>query len=93
MRLPKEIRLPESDWEVALARITFPSTLDTVIHDNVNYKNLLETDFMCGFALDMEGMEDSSKFPISNKKYFLCGSVMKYEYTKGMTTPRNGIDF
>lgn len=93
VRLPKEILLPESDWEVALASITFPSTLDTVIHGNANYKNLLETDFMCGFVLDMEGMEDGAKFPITNKEYFLSGSMMKYEYTKGMTTPRNGIDF
>ena len=57
------------------------------------YFNLLETDFMCGFVLDMEGMEDGAKFPLTNKEYFLSGSVMKYEYTKGMTTPRNGIDF
>ena len=93
VRLPKEIRLPENDWEVALSSIMFPSTLDTVIHGNVNYKNLLETDFMCGLVLDMKDVKDDDKLVISDKEYFLSGSVMKYEYTKGMTTPRTGIDF
>ena len=84
-KLLKTISLPGREWEVALSRITFPS--------NVNYEKLSEMDFMCGLVLDMKDMEDKSDFPITNKEYFLSGSVMKYEYTKGMTTPRNVVDF
>ena len=81
VRLPKEIRLPEDDWEVALSSIMFPSTLDTVIHGNVNYKNLLETDFMCGLVLDMKDVKDDDKLVISDKEYFLsiCNEVRIYK--------------
>ena len=71
VKLPKEIRLPENDWEVALANITFPSTLDTVIRNDVNYQLLLGTDFMCGLELDMKDMERSSRDPVGAKSYFL----------------------
>ena len=53
VKLPKEIRLPENDWEVALSSITFPSTLFAVIRNDVNYELLLGTDFICGLELAM----------------------------------------
>ena len=84
-KLVKTISLPGKEWEVALSRITFPS--------NVNYEKLTDMDFMCGLVLDMKHMEDKNDFPISDKEYFLSGSVMKYEFTKGMPAPRNGVDF
>ena len=84
-KLLKTISLPGREWEVALSRITFPS--------NVNYEKLTDMDFMCGLVLDMKHMEDKNDFPISDKEYFLSGSVMKYEFTKGMPAPRNGVDF
>ena len=84
-KLVKTISLPGKEWEVALSRITFPS--------NVNYEKLTEMDFMCGLILDMKGMKDKYDDAISDKEYFLRGSVMKYEFTKGMPAPRNGVDF
>ena len=84
-KLVKTISLPGKEWEVALSRITFQS--------NVNYEKLTDMDFMCGLVLDMKHMEDKNDFPISDKEYFLSGSVMKYEFTKGMPAPRNGVDF
>ena len=84
-KLVKTISLPGKEWEVALSHITFPS--------NVNYEKLTDMDFMCGLVLDMKHMEDKNDFPISDKEYFLSGSVMKYEFTKGMPAPRNGVDF
>ena len=84
-KLVKTISLPGKEWEVALSRITFPS--------NVNYEKLTDMDFMCGLVLDMKHMEDKNDFPISDKEYFLSGSVMKYEFTKGMPAPRNELDF
>lgn len=89
----KEIRLPESDREVALASVTFPSTLDTVIRKDVNNQLLLGTDFMCGFQLDMKGIKESNGDSVAYKSYFLLGSQMKYEYTKGLFNPRDGVDF
>ena len=93
MKLPKEIRLPENNWEVALAGITFSSTLDTVIRNDVNYQLLLGSDFKCGFMLDMRDVRDSDGDPVSFKSYFLHRSQMKYEFTKGMFNPRDGVDF
>lgn len=93
VKLPKEIRLPESDCEVALASITFPSTLDTVVRGDVNYQLLLGADFMCGLQLDRKGMKDSSGNFLSMEDYWLKGYQMKYEFTKGMFTPKDGVDF
>ena len=93
VKLPKEIRLPESDWEVALASITFPSTLDTVIRNDVNYQLLLGANFICGFMLDMKDIKESDGDAVGYKSYFLHGSQMKCEFTKGLFTPSNGVDF
>ena len=73
VKLPKEIRLPESDWGVALASITFPSTLDTVIRNDVNYQLLLGADFTCGLTLDMKGTKESDSDSLPGKSYWLRG--------------------
>lgn len=86
VKLPKEIRLPESDWEVALVSITFPSTLDTVIRNDVNYQLLLGADFMCGFMLDMQNIKESDGGDVGPKSYFLHGSQLMYEFTNGLFT-------
>ena len=77
VKLAKEIYLPEREWEVALSSISFPSTLDTVIHKNVNYY--------------MKGVRTYNNFEIGSKSYWLRGSVLKYELSLGM--PRHGGDF
>ena len=83
VKLAKEIYLLESEWEVALSSISFPSTSDTVIHKNVNYQKLADVDFLCGMELDMKGVRTYNNW----KK----GSVLKYELSLDM--PRHGGDF
>ena len=91
VKLAKEIYLPESEWEVALSSISFPSTSDTVIHKNVNYQKLAEVDFLCGMELDMKGVKNYNNLEIGSKSYWLRGSVLKYELSLDM--PRHGGDF
>ena len=67
--LAKEIYLPESEWEVALSNISFPSTSDTVIHKNVNYQKLTEVDFMSGIELKMKGVKYYKNLLIGNRSY------------------------
>ena len=91
VKLAKEIYLPESEWEVALSSISFPSTLDTVIHKNVNYQKLAEVDFLCGMELKMNGVKTYNNLEIGSKSYWLRGSVLKYELSQEM--PIHGGDF
>ena len=91
MKLAKEIYLPESEWEVALSSILFPSTSDTVIHKNVNYQKLAEVDFLCSMELNMKGVKNYNNLEIGSKSYWLRGSVLKYELSLDM--PRHGGDF
>ena len=91
MKLAKEIYLPESEWEVALSSISFPSTSDTVIHKNVNYQKLAEVDFLCSMELNMKGVKNYNNLEIGSKSYWLRGSVRKYELSLDM--PRHGGDF
>lgn len=95
-KLVKEIFLPENDWKVALSIISFPSTLSSVIRDDVNYQLLVGVDFMCGMELNMDGVKDADGLYIGNKSYLLKGGRMKYEYgskRRGLSASRDGVDF
>ena len=95
-KLVKEIFLPENDWKEAMSIISFPSTLSSVIRDDVNYQLLVGLDFMCGMELNMDGVKDADGLYIGNKSYLLKGGRMKYEYgskRRGLSTSRDGVDF
>ena len=81
VKLAKEIYLPESEWEVALSSISFPSTSDTVIHKNVNYQKLAEVDFLCGMELDMKGVKNYTAAHFCCKSSFLFFKRNKYPMT------------
>ena len=91
VKLAKEIYLPESEWEVALSSISFPSTSDTVVHKNVDFQKLADVDFLCGLELEMDGVRDQNNSEISRKSYWLRGSVLKYELSHAL--PLHGGDF
>ena len=87
VKLAKEIYLPESEWEVALSSISFPSTSDSDSQEC----ELAEVDFLCGMELDMKGVKNYNNLEIGSKSYWLRGSVLKYELSLDM--PRHGGDF
>lgn len=93
VKLTKEIYLPENDWEVALSSVSFPSTLDTVVHKDVNYHALRGVDFMCGMELEMKGVKNKDDLLIGSQSYWLKGCELKYEHLHDMIIPRHGGDF
>ena len=48
---------------------------------------------MCGFMLDIKNIKESDGDAVGQKSNFSHGSQMKYEFTKGLFTPSNGVDF
>lgn len=93
VKLTKEIYLPENDWEVALSSVSFPSTLDTVVHKDVNYHTLTGVDFMCGMELEMKGVKNKDDLLIGSQSHWLKGSEVKYEHLHDMIIPKHGGDF
>ena len=91
VKLAKEIYLPESEWEVALSSISFPSTSDTVVHKNVDFQKLADVDFLCGMKLKMDGVKNHKNLEIGSQSYWLRGSVLKYELSQAL--PIHGGDF
>lgn len=91
VKLAKEIYLPESEWEVALSSISFPSTSDTVVHKNVDFQKLADMDFLCGMKLEMDGVKNHKNLEIGSQSYWLRGSVLKYELSQAL--PIHGGDF
>ena len=89
--LPVNSNLPKSEWEVALSSISFPSSLDVMVHKNVDFQKLADVDFLCGMELEMDGVKNHKKLEIGSQSYWLRGSVLKYELLQAL--PIHGGDF
>lgn len=96
-RLPKQILLPGSDWEVALASVTLPSVSLSAssVYDDINYDHLVSKDFLCSIELNLDA-ENQNGRKIGAVSYWLRGQRMKEEYQRKMSlrlAARHGVDY
>ena len=84
VKLPKNIYLPESDWEVALASISFPDLISQVVESDdatydlktripmiMNYKMFCKVLYQDGKSIPVKKMGKTSR----TKKEILCITI------------------
>lgn len=89
VKLVIESFLPVDDWKVALANISFPSTVATTKTDD--YKSLIGVDFPIGVEMLMDGAKDDDGNALTYKWFWVKGQELLHEHDQQMGKPRTDL--